>query len=37
MNGYGTGFGMGLGWLGMVLTLVVAGLAVAALVKYLRK
>ena len=37
MNGYWTGFGMGLGWLGMALTLVVLGLIVAALIKYLRK
>ena len=37
MNGYGTGFGMGFGWLGMIVVLVLAGLAIAALIKYLRK
>ena len=35
MNGYG--FGMGFGWVGMVIVLVVAGLIIAALIKYLRK
>ncbi len=33
MNNYG----MGMGWIGMALTLVIAVLIVAALVKYLRK
>jgi len=37
MNGYGTGFGMGFGWLGMIVLVVLAGLAIAALIKYLRK
>ncbi len=37
MNGYGAGFGMGFGWLGMIVFLVLAGLAIAALIKYLRK
>jgi hypothetical protein len=33
MNGYGMGFG----WLWMIVILVLVGLAIAALVKYLRK
>tara|TARA_R110002020_G_scaffold7619_9_gene31870 strand:- start:4089 stop:4202 length:114 start_codon:yes stop_codon:yes gene_type:complete len=37
MNDYGMGFGMGFGWLWMIVTLVLAGLAIAALIKYLRK
>jgi hypothetical protein len=37
MNGYGMGFGMGFGWLWMIVFLVLVGLAIAALVKYLRK
>ena len=41
MNGYGMGWGMGwgmgFGWLWMIVTLVLVGLAIAALVKYLRK
>ena len=37
MNGYGMGLSMGFGWLGMIGILVLAGLAIAALVKYLRK
>ena len=37
MNGYGMGFGMGFGWLWMIVILVLVGLAIAALVKYLRK
>lgn len=37
MNGYGMGFGMGFGRLWMIVTLVLVGLAIAALVKYLRK
>jgi len=37
MNGYGMGLGMGLGWLWMIVILVLVGLAIAALIKYLRK
>jgi hypothetical protein len=37
MNGYGKGLGMGFGWLWMIVILVLVGLAIAALVKYLRK
>lgn len=33
MNDYGMGFG----WLWMIVILVLAGLAIAALIKYLRK
>jgi hypothetical protein len=40
MHGYGigyeTGFGMFLGWVGPVVMLVIAGLVIAVLVKYLR-
>ncbi len=35
MNGYG--YGMGFGWGGGVIALVVAGLLIAALIKYLQK
>ena len=35
MNGYGMGM-MGFGWLGMILMLVLLGLVIAALIKYLR-
>lgn len=35
MNGFG--FGMGFGWLWMLTIVVVAGLSIAALLKYLRK
>ncbi len=37
MDGFGTGFGMGFGSLWMLLVLVFFGLAIAALIKYLRK
>ena len=37
MNGYNMGWGMGFGWIWMAVTLVVVGLAIAALLKYLRK
>ncbi len=37
MNGYGMGFGMGFGGLWMLVILVFLGLAIAALLKYLRK
>lgn len=37
MNGYEMGFGMAFGWLWTVLALVITGLVIAALVKYLRK
>lgn len=35
MNGFGTGMGFG-GMIGMLLILVLVGLAIAALIKYLR-
>jgi len=35
MNGYG--YGMGFGWVGMAIVLVVAGLLIVALIKYLQK
>jgi hypothetical protein len=35
MNGFGTGMGFG-GIIGMLLILVLVGLAIAALIKYLR-
>jgi hypothetical protein len=34
---YDYGMGMGFGWLWMIVILVLAGLAIAALIKYLRK
>ncbi|GEM_PF-672160 len=41
MRGYDMGFGlpyaMGFGWFGFALMLIIAGLVIAALVKYLRK
>ena len=37
MNGYNMGWGMGFGWLWMAVVLVVVGLEIAALIKYLRK
>jgi hypothetical protein len=37
MNGYTMGWGMGFGWLWMAVVLFVVGLAIAALIKYLRK
>ena len=37
MDGFGMGFGMGIGWLWGILLLVLVGLAIAALIKYLRK
>jgi uncharacterized membrane protein len=37
MNGYGMGYGMGFGWIGAILCIVLVGLVIAALVKYLRK
>lgn len=36
MNGSGMMNMMGFGWLGMILTLIVVGLVIAALIKYLR-
>ena len=36
-NDYGMGLGMGFGWLWMIILLVVVGLIIAALIKYLRK
>ena len=38
MNGHGMGMGMGMGfgWIGMILFLVLTGLVIAALIKYLR-
>jgi len=37
MNDYGMGYGMGFGWVWMIIILALAGLAIAALLKYLRK
>ena len=37
MGSYDMGLGMGFGWIGGLLTLVLIGLAVAALVKYLSR
>ena len=37
MNGYNMGWGTGFGWLWMTGALVVVGLSIAALIKYLRK
>ena len=37
MNGNTMGWGMGFGWLWMAVVLVVVGLVIAALIKYLRK
>ena len=37
MNGYNMGWGMGFGWLCMAGVLLVVGLGIAALIKYLRK
>ena len=38
MNGYNMGWwGMGFGWLWMAVVLLVVGLVIAALIKYLRK
>lgn len=37
MNGYNMGWGTGFGWLCMAVVLVVVGLVIAALIKYLRK
>lgn len=37
MNGYVMGSGMGFGWLWLAVVLIVAGLSIAALLKYLRK
>ena len=37
MNDYGMGFGMGFGWLWMIVIFFLVGLAIAALIKYLRK
>lgn len=37
MNGYSMGYGMGIGWIGAILCIVLVGLVIAALVKYLRK
>lgn len=36
-NDFSMGYGMGFGWLWMIVILVLVGLAIAALVKYLRK
>jgi hypothetical protein len=36
MNGYGMGLGMGFSWLWTIVSLVLMGLVIAALVKYLR-
>lgn len=37
MNGYGMGFGMGFGWIWAIVCMVLVGLVIAALLKYLRK
>ena len=37
MNGYTMGWGTAFGWLWMAVVLVVVGLVIAALIKYLRK
>jgi len=37
MNDFGMGYGMGFGWILTILCIVLAGLVIAALVKYLRK
>jgi hypothetical protein len=37
MNDYGMGYGMGFGWIWATLCIVLMGLVIAALVKYLRK
>ena len=37
MDGFNMGWGMGFGWLWMAVVLVVVGLVIAALIKYLRK
>ena len=37
MTDYGMGLGMGFGWLGTIVILVLVGLTIAALIKYLRK
>ena len=37
MTDYGMGLGLGFGWLGTIVILVLVGLTIAALVKYLRK
>jgi hypothetical protein len=37
MNGYGMGYGMGFGWIGAIVCIVLVGLAIATLMKYLRK
>lgn len=37
MNDYSMGYGMGFSWIWAVLGIILLGLAIAALVKYLRK
>jgi hypothetical protein len=37
MNGYDMGFGMGFSWIWAILCIVLVGLVIAALLKYLRK
>lgn len=37
MNGYNMGWGMSFSWLWMGVVLIVVGLSIAALIKYLRK
>jgi hypothetical protein len=36
MNDYSMGFGMGFGWLWAIVCIVLAGVVIAALLKYLR-
>jgi hypothetical protein len=37
MNDYGMGYGMGFGWIWAIMCIVLVGLVIAALLKYLRK
>ncbi len=37
MNDYGMSYGMGFGWIWAIVCIVLVGLAIAALIKYLRK
>jgi hypothetical protein len=37
MNGYDMGYGMGFGWVWTLLLIVIAGVAIMALMQYLKK
>jgi hypothetical protein len=37
MNGHGMGYGMGFGWIWTLPLIVIAGVAIMALMKYLKK